>query len=161
MALFQKEKSNIDKIRILKFGIFSHVLSLIYVMLAFALGNQKKYYVDYGFIALHVVITFFAIFIFLFFSLGIFNYLHNPQIRPSEKEKMRLVLRTFPHRVFLSILYLIIPIGMYFYNINQENYLYLFKWLPIWFPVIYLLGEKYIIWKEKKINSPIVRYHNS
>ena len=158
MNASQKDKPVAYKIS--KSGIFSYALSLIYTLLAFILTNQNKNYLDYGFIILHLIIIFMGIFIFSWIYLAIFISFKSPSMKKTDKKNVKTVLKTFPHRIILSLLYWLMPIGMYIYNINNSPYFYIFKWMFLWFPMFYLLGEKYIIWKEKKINSPLFRQNH-
>jgi len=109
------------------------------------------------FIILHIIIIFVGIFIFSWIYLAVFLSFKSPRMKKTDKKNVGIVLKTFPHRILLGLLYWLMPIGMYIYNINNSLYFYIFKWMPFWFPIFYLFGEKYIIWKEKKICSPLFR----
>lgn len=138
-------------------AIFSYFLSILYLLLKFILHDKEI--VDYIFIAIHVFLIFFGLLIFFQIYVAISISFLSGLMKESDKGQVKLMMKTAPHRMGLSILYWLLPIGLYCYYIFHTNYLYVFVWLPLWFPILYYFIEKYIQNKEMKIGSPVTKYH--
>ena len=139
-----------------KSGLFSYALSIIYLILIWFSEGKYDNFINYAFIGLHVSIILLGILIFLGIYFAISTAFMNRKMKESDKNNVRLMLKTFPHRMTLGIIYWITPIGMYLYSIFPSSYLYIFKWFPLFYPVIYYFGERYIKNKETEIGSPII-----
>jgi hypothetical protein len=77
-----------------------------------------------------------------------------------EKKKIELSLQTIKYRVFIPVLYSLLPIPMYIYYITRFRILMPFIFFPIWFMFLYKYLEKKIKNYEIEINSPMVEHHD-
>lgn len=150
---------NEKKNKVSQAAIFSYFLSILYLILRFIIGNEEI--VNYVFIAIHIFLIGFMLLLslWLYVAIGIglgIGYLSG-LMPEKDKKDIKLVLKTMPHRLGLGILYWLLPIGLYCYYIFHLNYLYVFVWLPLWFPFVYYFIEKYIKNKELRIGSPVVK----
>jgi hypothetical protein len=145
----------INKKKISQAAVLSYFLSILYFILRFVMGNEDM--VNYIFIAIHVFFIIFAVLLFFWVYVAIGIGFLSGLMRETDKNNVKLVLKTMPHRIGLSILYWLLPIGLYSYYVFPSSYLYVFVWLPLWFPLMYYFIEKYIKNKEVKIGSPVVK----
>lgn len=137
-------------------GIFSISLLLIYLALKyFFVGGII---IDYLFIIIHLIIILFGVFLFGFVYLAIFISFKTGKMKKSDKQKVKLAMKTMPHRIFLSLFYWAVPLGRYCFSVYPISLLYIFKWEAVWFPILFILIEVYIKKKEKSINSPVVEH---
>jgi len=150
-----------NKKKISKSGIFSYCLLIIYFLLKLVLREVNQKYAEYAFIVLHILIICLGILIFSWIYFAMLIGLVSKKVKKSDKKNIRLVIKTMPHRIFLSLFYWAAPIGTYFYYISLSPYLYIFKWLPLWYPIVYYFSERYIRNKEKNIGSPVVKFDSN
>ncbi len=135
-------------------AVVSYSLSIVYMVLAWATGNSK--FINYSFIALHFFVIALLVFILFFLYLAISIGFMSSKMSDTDKSGVKLTMKTMPHRTILGIFYWAAPIGLYFFYLTQSKFLYFFVWLPLWYPIVYYIFERYIKGKEKRIGSPIV-----
>ncbi len=136
-------------------AIISYVLSGLYQLLNWLFPGVVAPIV---FIGIHSVIIAFGVFMFIWVYIAIGIGFLSGKMAEKDKTGVRLALKTFPARIFLGLIYWILPLGLYIYSINGYSLLYPFVWFPLWFPLLYYVIENRIRAKEKSINSPVVAY---
>lgn len=141
-------------------AILSYFLSILYLILRYFFGHYSgnKEMADYIFIFIHLGFIALALVTLLWIYIAIAVSFLSGKLKDQDKKDIKLILKTGPARFGLAILYWLLPIGLYCYYIFHINYLYVFVWLPLWYPVLYYFIEKYIKNKEVKIGSPAVKY---
>ncbi|HCB35330.1 MAG: hypothetical protein A2W52_02015 [Candidatus Taylorbacteria bacterium RIFCSPHIGHO2_02_49_25] len=138
-------------------AILSYVLSGLYLLLNWLFPGAVAPLV---FIGIHSAIIAIAAVVFLWIYLSIGIGFASGKMAESDKSKVKLILKTFPAVIFLSLLYWVLPIGLYVYSLYEYKFLYPFVWLPLWFPILYYLIERKIKAAEKRINSPVATFDN-
>jgi|SRR3989344_3223309 len=139
-------------------AIVSYCLSIIYVILIWISGGSNL--INYSFIALHIFVIALLILVWFLIRFAIFIGFLSGKMSDEDKNKVKLTMQTLPHRMILGMLYWLLPIGLYAYYISHSKFFYVFGWLPLWYPIVYYLFEKYIKNKEKIIGSPIIDEEN-
>ena len=140
-------------------AILSYFLSLVYLFLKWLFPGSNI--TDLIFIFIHLFFVLLGIFLFLWIYIVVGIAFISRKMKSDDKNKVKLIMKTAPDRMGLALLYWLLPIGLYAYNIVQVKILYLFVWLPIWYPIMYFFIEKRIKAKEKKLNSPVVNEYDS
>ncbi|OHA58261.1 MAG: hypothetical protein A2571_03330 [Candidatus Vogelbacteria bacterium RIFOXYD1_FULL_44_32] len=111
--------------------------------------------INYIFIGIHVIVIVTVLLNLTMIRVAVAIGLASGKVSDQDKKQTTLVMQTMGLRIYLGLLYWVLPIGLYLQRIVEIKYLYIFVWLPLWYPIIYYLIESHIKRKEKRIGSPL------
>lgn len=143
------------KPKISALGILSYILSLIYLIIFFFFNES---FANYIFIGIHLFVVGLGVTVFSLIYLVILISYFSKKMKEKDKKNMTEIMKTSHYRVILGISYWAAPLGMYYYYLTESSYLYIFKWLPFWYPLVFYFTERWIIKKEIKINSQVLKH---
>lgn len=132
-------------------AVISWALSIIYYLVFLIIGEKR--YVDFAFIALHLIVVALILIasFWMYFSVNIVLAINAREV---DKNFLRSTLKTLPLHATLGIFSWLLPIGQYLYYLTHFKIFYVFIWLPIWFPIIYYFFQRYIKTNEIKLGLP-------
>jgi hypothetical protein len=111
--------------------------------------------INYVFIGIHVIVIIAVLLNLIMIRVAATMGLASGKVSDIDRQQTELVMQTMGLRMYLGLLYWVLPIGLYLQRVIEIKYLYFFVWLPLWYPVLYYLIEYYIKTKEKRIGSPL------